>query len=181
MDARRCISYLTIELRTSIPEELREPMGRHVFGCDICQDVCPWNRRAPIAITQEFQPRIFSPDESNRAGTSPPPASESLLFPRLEWLASLSEPEFRELFRDSPIKRAKWRGLVRNACIALGNSALPLGSSIHTRVTQLLSRLAASPEAVIAESAQWALSRIQQTEESSARTGPGPASNTRSV
>jgi len=61
MDARRCISYLTIELRQGVAEEFREPMGRHVFGCDICQDVCPWNRRAPIAALEDFQPRMFSP------------------------------------------------------------------------------------------------------------------------
>ena len=162
MDARKCISYLTIELRSSIPEELREPMGRHVFGCDICQDVCPWNRRAPLASAQEFQPRVFPPDVSNGTSTSPSSASESLLFPRLEWLASLSEAEFRELFRGSSIKRTKWRGLVRNACIALGNSSVTPGSAPHTRVTELLSRLASSSEHVIAESAQWALSRIQQ-------------------
>jgi epoxyqueuosine reductase len=161
MDARRCISYLTIELRGSIPEELREPMGRHVFGCDICQDVCPWNRRAPIAITEEFQPRVFPLDESNQTDAFLSPASQSLLFPRLEWLASLRESEFHELFRGSPVKRAKWRGLVRNACIALGNSGLPHGSAAHTRVTELLARLATSSEDIISESAQWALARIQ--------------------
>jgi len=161
MDARKCISYLTIELRGSIPEELREPIGRHVFGCDICQDVCPWNRRAPISQATEFQPRVCPSDESNQAGTSQSSASESLLFPPLEWLAGLDESEFRELFRGSPVKRAKWRGLVRNACIALGNTTLPPGSATYIRVTALLSRLAASSEEVIAESAQWALSRIQ--------------------
>lgn len=161
MDARKCISYLTIELRGSIPEELREPMGRHVFGCDICQDVCPWNRRAPIAAAEEFQPRVFPSDQADQSGASLPPAGESLTFPRLEWLATCSEAEFREIFRDSPIKRTKWRGLVRNACIALGNSGLQPGTTAHARVTELLSRLAASSEEVIAESARWALSRIQ--------------------
>src|SRR5229473_2838224 len=63
MDARKCISYLTIELRGSIPEEFREPMGNHVFGCDICQDVCPWNRRAPITTVPQFQPRVFAARE----------------------------------------------------------------------------------------------------------------------
>src|SRR6266702_4611689 len=69
MDARKCISYLTIELRGSIPEEFREPMGNHVFGCDICQDVCPWNRRAPIVTMPHFQPKVFPAPEGNRAGT----------------------------------------------------------------------------------------------------------------
>jgi epoxyqueuosine reductase len=161
MDARKCISYLTIELRGSIPEELREPMGHHVFGCDICQDVCPWNRRAPIAAMEEFQPRVFPPNEAHRAGTSLLSAGETLSFPRLEWLAKLSEAEFREVFRGSPVKRTKWCGMVRNACIALGNSGLQRGTAAHARVTELLARLVASSEEVIAESAQWALMRIQ--------------------
>jgi epoxyqueuosine reductase len=161
MDARKCISYLTIELRGSIPEELREPMGHHVFGCDICQDVCPWNRQAPIAAMEEFQPRVFPPNEAHRAGASLLPAGETLSFPRLEWLAKLSEAEFREVFRGSPVKRTKWRGMVRNACIALGNSGLQRGTAAHARVTELLARLMASSEEVIAESAQWALMRIQ--------------------
>jgi epoxyqueuosine reductase len=161
MDGRKCISYLTIELRGSIPEELREPMGHHVFGCDICQDVCPWNRRAPIAAMEEFQPRVFPPNEAHRAGASLLPAGETLSFPRLEWLAKLSEAEFREVFHGSPVKRTKWRGMVRNACIALGNSGLQRGTAAHARVTELLARLVASSEEVIAESAQWALMRIQ--------------------
>src|SRR5437879_4223378 len=81
MDARKCISYLTIELRGSIPEEFREPMGIHVFGCDICQDVCPWNRRAPIATIPQFQPRVFPSSDENQ-GASLPPQDESLYLPR---------------------------------------------------------------------------------------------------
>jgi epoxyqueuosine reductase len=150
LDARLCISYLSIELRGSVPEDLREPMGRHVFGCDICQDVCPWNRRAPATDAEEFKPREFSGADEN----------ESLYLPRLEWLAGLSDPQFRELFRGSAIKRTKWRGMVRNACIALGNSAPTPGTERCQRVSALLTTLAASPEIVIAESAQWALSRI---------------------
>lgn len=161
MDARRCISYLTIELRQGIPEEFREPMGRHVFGCDICQDVCPWNRRAPIAGLAEFQPRIFPSWDREHTDVSLPSKGKSLLLPRLEWLAGLSEAEFRELFNGSAIKRTKWRGLVRNACIALGNCDLRRGTAAHARASALLERLAASAEPVIAESAFWALSRIQ--------------------
>jgi epoxyqueuosine reductase len=161
IDARRCISYLTIELRQGIPEEFREPMGRHVFGCDICQDACPWNRRAPIAALAEFQPRIFPSRDREHTDVSLSSKDKSLLLPRLEWLAGLSEAEFRELFKGSVIKRTKWRGLVRNACIALGNSDLRLGTAAHARASALLERLAASTEPVIAESALWALSRIQ--------------------
>jgi epoxyqueuosine reductase len=160
MDARKCISYLTIELRGNIPEELREPMGNHVFGCDICQDVCPWNRRAPIVTTEEFQPRVFPPQEEDRARAFPSPDDESLFLPRLEWLAAMNEAQFRQVFHRSPVKRTKWRGTVRNACIALGNSGVRRGTPTHLRVSALLNQLATSPEQVIAESARWALSRI---------------------
>jgi epoxyqueuosine reductase len=156
MDARRCISYLTIELRGNVPEQLRAPIGHHVFGCDICQDVCPWNRKAPITNAKDFEPRSFPQSASE---SSP---EESLYLPRLEWLASLSEDEFRQVFRGSPIKRTKWRGLVRNACIALGNSRLQRDNAAHDRIYSLLGKLAASCEPTIAESAQWALSRIQE-------------------
>ncbi len=161
MDARKCISYLTIELRGAIPEEFREPMGNHVFGCDICQDVCPWNRRAPIATIPQFQPRVFPPSGENRTEMSPPSQDESLYLPRLEWLLGLSESDFRNLFRGSPVKRAKWRGLLRNSCIALGNSGLRPGMADQRRIKALLERLAASEDQVLAESARWALSRIQ--------------------
>jgi len=161
MDARKCISYLTIELRGVIPEEYREPMGNHVFGCDICQDVCPWNRRAPISTIPQFQPRVFPSPEENGPVVSLLSQDESFLLPKLEWLAQLTETEFRELFRGSPVKRTKWRGLLRNACIALGNSSLGRGTAAHARISGLLERLAASPEQVVAESARWALSRIQ--------------------
>ena len=176
MDARRCISYLTIELRGAIPDQLREPVGSHVFGCDICQDVCPWNRRAPATPREEFGPRSFS----SALETAPPEnvetsehsrqhdqqypidaMEESLFLPRLEWLAAMDEMEFRRIFRGSAIKRTKWRGLVRNACTALGNSDLHRGTPAHQRISELLQRLSASPDAVIAESAFWALSRIQ--------------------
>ncbi len=149
MDARRCIAYLTIELRGSIPEELREASGNHVFGCDICQDVCPWNKKSPRTQTAEFQPRAFGSPE------------RSLFHPDLEWLASLSEDEFRQIFRRSATKRAKWRGVVRNACNALGNSGLRRGTERGDRILALLSKLVASEDALIAESAQWAVARIR--------------------
>lgn len=161
LDARKCISYLTIELRGPIPEEYREPLGNHVFGCDICQDVCPWNRRAPVSTLPELQPRVFSSHEHDATAANLPSVDESLFLPRLEWLLALSESKFRELFRGSAVKRAKWRGLVRNACIAVGNSSIGPGSEAHNRISDALKRLANCGEPVIAESAQWALSRIQ--------------------
>ncbi len=161
MDARKCISYLTIELRGAIPEELREPMGNHVFGCDICQDVCPWNGRAPISGIPQFQPRNFSAPPEIRADAALPSQDESLYLPRLEWLLELSEKDFRERFRGSAVKRAKWRGLMRNVCIALGNSGLRPGTTEHHRISNALERFAASGEQILAESARWALSRIQ--------------------
>src|SRR5258707_7669973 len=161
MDARKCISYLTIELRGSIPIEFRDPMGNHVFGCDICQDVCPWNRRAPIVPIPQFQPRVFPPPEENRAGESFQQQEESFFLPRLEWLLRLIEDDFRRLFRGSPVKRTKWAGLLRNACIAAGNSGLRPGMASQARIAVQLERLTASSDEVLAESARWALSRIQ--------------------
>jgi len=158
MDARRCISYLTIELRGSVPEEFREAIGENVYGCDICQEVCPYNRKAPVTRVPDFEPRQFS-------------SEESLFQPRLEWLAGMSEEEFREKFRGSAMKRTKWRGLVRNACIALGNAKLERGSAEQLRIVQLLGRLAQSSEIVIAESARWALGRISLEAERQDLTG----------
>ena len=140
LDARRCISYLTIELRGEIPEEFRPHVGNAVIGCDICQDVCPWNRKAPVAAPA-FEPR------------------ERLLAPELEWLASLTQEEFSAIFRKSAVKRAKWRGIVRNACVALGNSPAPLDPAARERVNALLDRLASSGDALIASHARWALSQ----------------------
>jgi len=136
MDARRCISYLTIEKRGPIPEDLRSGMGRHVFGCDICQDVCPWNRRAPATASPEFQAR------------------EGLVNPALESLAALSEEEFRRTFRGSPIKRARYSGLRRNLAIAMGNSG-------DRRLLPALEKLAADSDPVVAEHARWAMAKLK--------------------
>jgi epoxyqueuosine reductase len=145
LDARRCISYLTIELRGSIPEEFREHMGWQVLGCDICQDVCPWNRVAPRTSLPPLQPR------------------EKLVAPELLWLLSLDEQEFRRTFRGSAARRAKWRGLLRNACVAAGNAGA-LRSAPHApesvRLRQRLAQLAASDDAIIAEHASWALAHL---------------------
>jgi epoxyqueuosine reductase len=137
LDSNRCIAYLTIEKRGSIPEEMREGMGRHVYGCDICQDVCPWNRKAPATAASEFQPR------------------EGLFNPALEWLAGMSPDEFRQVFRGSPVKRAKLGGLKRNALIAMGNSR-------DIRFVPVLESLSECEDPALGETAQWALDRLQQ-------------------
>ncbi len=134
LDSNRCISYLTIEKRGPIPEDLREGMGRHVFGCDICQDVCPWNRKAPVSSTPDFAPRA------------------GLVNPALAWLAEISAEEFRETFRGSPIRRAKRSGIRRNAIIAIGNS----GSADFL---PLLEKLSSDENELVAESARWAKTR----------------------
>ena len=145
LDARRCISYLTIEHRGTVPLEMREAIGRHVFGCDICQDVCPWNGKAPTVALPAFLPR------------------ESLFAPELEWLAAMTEEEYQAKFRNSAVKRAKWSGLVRNACVALGNAAGGLAPKARARMGVLLTRLASSENAVIAEHAGWALGKLETT------------------
>jgi epoxyqueuosine reductase len=135
LDSNRCISYLTIEKRGTIPENVRDGLGRHVFGCDICQDVCPWNRKAPVTGASEFQPR------------------EELVNPALEWLAEMTVDEFRERFRGSPIRRAKSSGLRRNAVLAMGNSG-------DRRFVPVLEKLAADKDPVVAEHAKWAAGKL---------------------
>jgi epoxyqueuosine reductase len=147
LDARLCISYLTIELRGSIPLELRAPIGRNVFGCDICQDVCPWNHRSPVGAAPEFEPRTVQ--------------GESLVAPPLEFLLGLTETDFRDAFRASAVRRTKWRGLIRNACVAAGNFGFAPSHPEHAEIVRRLQRLAASEDSLIAEHAQWALGRIQ--------------------
>jgi epoxyqueuosine reductase len=133
LDARLCISYFTIELRSAIPESQRLAMGKQVFGCDICQDVCPWNRRAAVTTDDGFAPREFAPE--------------------LEKLAGIGEEEFRNMFRHSPVSRAKYRGFLRNVAVAMGNSGLP-------KFREPLEKLAASEEPLIAEHARWALEQL---------------------
>jgi epoxyqueuosine reductase len=135
LDSNRCISYLTIEKRGDVPQEMREGIGRHVFGCDICQDVCPWNRKAPATATNEFQPR------------------EGLVNPALEWLAEMTVKEFRDTFHGSPIRRAKRSGLRRNAVVAMGNSG-------NRRFVPVLEKLAADEDTVVAEHARWAAKKL---------------------
>jgi epoxyqueuosine reductase len=135
LDANKCISYLTIEKQGAIPDELRDGMGRQVFGCDICQDVCPWNRKAPATQAPEFQAR------------------EGLVNPALQWLAEMKANEFRERFRGSPVRRAKLSGLRRNAVIAMGNSG-------HREFVPTLEKLRDDEDPVVAESAGWALQEL---------------------
>lgn len=135
LDARLCISYLTIEKRGAIPEGLRAGMGRHIFGCDICQDVCPWNRKAPVTSAAEFEAR------------------EGLVNPSLDWLAEMQADEFRTMFRGSPVRRAKLSGLRRNAVIAMGNSG-------DRKFAPTLRRLCEDSDPLVAEHARWALARL---------------------
>jgi epoxyqueuosine reductase len=136
LDSNQCISYLTIEKRGSIPEPVRAGMGRHVFGCDICQDVCPWNRRAPATTEPEFQAR------------------SGLVNPALAWLAEMSMEEFHANFQGSPIRRTKRSGLRRNAVIAIGNSG-------NREFLPILERLASDQDESVAESAIWARKRLR--------------------
>jgi len=160
LDATRCISYLTIELRGAIPEDVRPSMGRAVIGCDICQDVCPWNRKSPVSQLAAFQPRHFT----SRGELSERKDDESLFAPELETLALLTQEEFSTVFRGSAVKRAKWRGMVRNACVALGNSGVERNSAAHKRVVALLERIAGGDDALIAEHARWAIARLNGRE-----------------
>jgi len=140
MDASRCIAYLNIELRGTIPEALRAPMGDNILGCDICQDVCPWNRRAAVTHEAAFQPR------------------EGLYAPLLESLAALTEEEYRAKFRRSAVKRAKYTGLMRNLAVAMGNSGDP-------RHRARLEGWARGEDAMVAEHARWALEQIADNSE----------------
>ncbi len=136
LDARLCISYLTIEKRGEIPVHLRSGMGRNVFGCDICQDVCPWNRKAPVTSAAEFEPR------------------EGLVNPALGWLAEMQPEEFRTIFRGSPVRRAKLSGLRRNAVIAMGNSG-------DKKFLPTLKRLCQDSDPVVAKHARWAVAALE--------------------
>ncbi|MGH9864919.1 MAG: epoxyqueuosine reductase, partial [Candidatus Acidiferrales bacterium] len=175
LDARRCISYLTIELRGPIPREFRPAMGNMVFGCDICQDVCPWNRKAPATRIAEFLPRRISdhprtPNANQDADAQSETTDDSLFAAALEWLASLTEEKFRRVFRGSPVKRTKWRGLIRNVCVALGNSHIARETPSYSRVMRRLEELAAGEDTIIAEHAAWALKRLRRDSSSTAST-----------
>lgn len=140
LDSRLCIAYWTIELRGSIPEEHRPSVGHHAFGCDICQDVCPWNspRRAAVTAEPAFQPANARP--------------------RLGELASLTEEEFNARFARTPIERSRYEGFLRNLAVAMGNSGNP-------GFCDILEKLARSASPIVREHAQWALNRLDARDE----------------
>jgi epoxyqueuosine reductase len=137
LDARRCISYLTIELRGPVSDDLRSQMGDWLFGCDICQEVCPWNRKAPPGKEPAFAPR---PDLEAADPVD---------------LLGLSEEEFRRRFRGTALMRTKRRGLLRNAALVLGNRGDPASLPV-------LEKARLDPEPVVREAAEWAIQRIKE-------------------
>ena len=139
MDANRCIAYLTIEKRGPIPTELRPGIGRQVFGCDICQDVCPWNRRAPVASDPELAAR------------------KELVNPALDWLAEMDEADYERQFNGSPVRRTKWAGFRRNLAIAMGNSG-------EERYLPRLGPWAKDTDPALAEAAEWAVENLRRKE-----------------
>ncbi|MDQ6664867.1 MAG: tRNA epoxyqueuosine(34) reductase QueG [Acidobacteriota bacterium] len=134
VDSRRCISYFTIELRGTVPEEARAGIGSHVFGCDICQDACPWNRGAPVSGDPAFEPARFTPP--------------------LDRLAALTAAEFSEMFASSPVERARYSGFLRNVAIAMGNQK-------SERFREPLLQLSASEDPVVAEHGLWGLGQLE--------------------
>jgi len=144
MDASRCIAYLTIEKKGSIDEALRPLMGRQVFGCDICQDVCPWNAKAER--TRPIQSSAPIADEMQ--------SRAELINPPLAWLASLDPPEFKRLFRGSPLERTKLKGLHRNVAIAMGNSG-------EAKFLPQLEQWTRAEDKILRETATWAFDRLK--------------------
>jgi epoxyqueuosine reductase len=136
LDARRCISYLTIELKGTIPVELRPAVGNRIYGCDDCLEACPWNRFAKEGAMMKAHAR------------------PGLAAPDLVELLSLDDVGFKRRFQGTPILRTKRRGLLRNACVALGNTG-------DAAALPALSRASRDPEPLIAEHAQWAVERIE--------------------
>ena len=149
LDARRCISYLTIELKGAIPLELRSLIGDRIFGCDDCLEACPWNRFARESHEAAFSGRRSTTGMSLR-----------------EYL-ELGDAEFRALFKNSPIKRIKRRGFLRNVCVALGNAG-------DASDIPALERAARDSEPLIAEHARWAIAQIRHREDSAPESSLNP-------
>jgi epoxyqueuosine reductase len=137
MDATKCISYLTIEHKGTIAPELLQGMGRQVLGCDICQDVCPWNRKAPISTDAELEAR------------------SELVNPALAWLAQMDEAEFERTFNGSPVRRAGFVGLQRNVAVAMGNSGV-------ARFAPHLRAWADAADDGLRAAARWALGKLNE-------------------
>ena len=135
IDSSKCISFLTIENKEGIPREYREPLGNNIFGCDICQDVCPWNGESKTGTEQSFLPR------------------EGFFEPVLDTIAGLDQKQFSKLFKNSPIKRSKRRGLLRNVLVAIGNSG---DDYFENQVLKLLG----DEEPLVRKHAVWALYKI---------------------
>ena len=147
LDATRCISYTTIEAKGAIPESLREAHGDHVFGCDLCQSVCPWNRSRPRTVPEDplgLRTRLEKRAEWRR--------------PLLEWILGLDEEAFREATRKTALRRPGRVGLLRNALVAAGNS----GDRV---LLDAVSRHIDSEEPSLAEHARWALDRLRSASE----------------
>jgi len=142
MDATRCISYLTIEHRGPINEDMMAGMGRQVFGCDICQDVCPWNRKAPVSGDAELDART------------------ELVNPALEWLAELEVADYEKLFNGSPVRRTGWLGLRRNVAIAMGNAG-------QQSAIAKLEEWATATDEGLRKAARWALEKLNASSVSS--------------
>jgi epoxyqueuosine reductase len=135
VDARRCVSYLTIELQGAIPEELRPGIGTMIFGCDVCQEVCPWNRFARPVSAKDLRPRAVA------------------VAPDLVRLAAMSEAEWRAEFQGTAVVRAGWRGFRRNVAVALGNAGDPAG-------LPALRSLAACGDPLVEEHARWGIEKL---------------------
>jgi epoxyqueuosine reductase len=135
LDSRKCISYTTIELRGGIPESDRVGIGPHLFGCDICQDVCPWNRKAPHSVDGAFQPR------------------PGLLSPEIAWLLDLNDDDWRTMIRGTAMKRAKVKGLLRNLMVVAGNSG---ASELLPRLQDFLKHA----DEHVRSHAKWAIRRL---------------------
>jgi epoxyqueuosine reductase len=142
LDARRCIAYTTIELRGPIPQALREAHGAWGFGCDVCQEVCPWNRRERREVPADAL--------GLRARVAPRP---EWIRPSLAWLLQLSEADWRTATRRSALRRARYRGLLRNVLVVAGNAG-------DAALAPLVRRHAEGDDPLLAEHARWALRRL---------------------
>jgi epoxyqueuosine reductase len=138
LDSRKCIAYTTIELRGGIPEEERAGIGHHLFGCDICQDVCPWNRKAPYSVNSSFWPK------------------DGLFWPMIDRLLGLSEDEWRRMISGTAMKRAKIKGLLRNLMVVAGNSGV--GEFLPK-----LRRFLTHDDQHVRSHAQWAIDKIENS------------------